>query len=86
MRAIPCGNRHEMIPSAEVRTPEQRAAVTAIVESETFDFACNNPFDARYGSGLAYTGPFWFKYYATDGTLHSVRIGKRGAILSRVAA
>jgi hypothetical protein len=83
---IPVGNTYRQTPVMNVRTPEQRATVLAIVASDDFDFAGLNPFDDPHGELKGYTGPFVFVWYDKAGRLHSVRIGKRGNVLSRYDA
>lgn len=80
---IPVGTTHTPEPTAPVRTPAQRATVKTIVEDD-FAFACGNPLTAEVPA--TYTGPFYFTWYSTSGTLHCARIAKNGRILRAWAA
>lgn len=83
LAVLPVGRNHEMLPVAPVRTEAQRRTVAAIIVSDDFDFACNNPFTSGVGD---YTGPFTFLWYTTDGALHARRISKTGRTLHEVKA
>jgi hypothetical protein len=57
------------------RTWEQFVAVGEIVAREDFDYAEGDP---KEDFAPDKNGPMTFKYYTTDGVLHTVRIGVSG--------